>query len=125
MGLLTITVSESLPMISPETTNKWGTFVWGTDKWGGRDIPYLFDKYLQEFITVGDIVSKIFTHYLQDSFSLSDQITYLILANNGWYQTKDGKSNAIYWPIDSFGETIAASDNWIDVTPTTTTWVSI
>ncbi len=123
MTALTVTISESISFISPGETNKWGTFVWGTDDWGEKDIAYDFFKYLAESVTATDTLSKLIkVYYTGDDISLTDDITYIILANNGWWTSKDGITNATNWPVSSFIEAATLTDNWTESSTLISGW---
>lgn len=141
MTALTKTISNTLKVYSPEPTTKWNYFLWGGAVWGYTDIPWSFNKLLQNTATLSTSQGKQVTHYLGipmtvsltlskefparffDTLMLGSRIASIYVINNGWYVAKGGEINALNWPRNGFSEITGSTTTWTEVSQPSTTWV--
>ncbi len=143
MATLTQTITNTVRLYGVEPHNKWGTLVWGTDNWAQQDVQWQFDKYLtipvsiaaqntfkvrhlvSELANLSTTISRQFPSRTSSSVSISSRVVSVYRVNNGWYVSQLETTNLLEVPTDNFVEVSDATASWTQLTPTSTTWVTL
>lgn len=143
MATITKTITNTVRLYGVEPHNKWGSLVWGRDTWDRQDVQWRFDKYLSlpvtisgqnafkvrhlvsELANLSTTISRQFPSRTSSSISLSSRVVSVYRINNGWYVSQLETTNLLDVPADNFVEVSDATASWTQLTPTSTTWVTL
>ncbi len=144
MADFTQTIENRLGIYAADTTENWGSIVWGTDNWGyDEDVIVSIDKIIAESptlttalnfdvakiltdtVTLTDTVSKDITGFtIAESISLSNVMDGLTLVDSeGFYHvfrgnTTEGEDKV----VSSYTEISSTDPGWSEISPPSTSW---
>ena len=123
----TIAIANTMGIVGPGPTSKWGEMVWGTDNWGSgsRDLSVAVEKLLTNAITPSDaIVAKEIMHVITNTLSPTGDLSSQTLQDrNGYYYVFVRPStNAEDRDASTFTAAAAASTTWTSAAVSAAVW---
>ncbi len=126
MADFSISISNSLGVLGPAPTNKWGTPNWGSFLWGARAE---FEQDVGKFLldnatTITESCFRDLAHLITNSFSLSADMTEEQLqTSNGYYKVfRRPSDDAEDRTLASWTDVTEPSDSFSEVASVSTTW---
>lgn len=124
MADFNITISNTLAVLSPTPTSKWGTMQWG-DNWGEtRDLNFEIYKYIADTATLSDTWYKSIYRTISNSISTVSAMDRCCL--------QDGSGYEYYFPggttdpddelNPTYTEQSASDPGWTQTTDDTQSW---
>lgn len=128
MANLTISVGDRLGIVGVGAPTKWGTLVYGTNRWGTDDnLGWHLQKGFSDSISLGDSLTKLLEINIAISFSLTmtDDTEDSTLGDGSGYNYVFPDNQTDYdqrIPQTSWTDADGNPATWTPVTPNSTTW---
>ena len=141
MADLSITISNRIHVVVPQTPSYLGTMEWGTGYWrSSRDTAFDVtkgiangvafastqgfgvEKYISEGISFGTAVGKDFTHKISNSIGVTSAMDLVSLTQGVWSWRLQGVTDPNDRGFPTWTEDTDPADSWTEGTDPTTTW---